>query len=270
MFVASKNKTIRDLLDAYGLEKCIVKATGMEEVGVCKQEMLENIPDVNKNKKATKYYKQSWKIACLNVNYVTVMEFLRMVDYNGYGFFLNDVDVTMDYAGSFDKYKCIDHLTSFEDFREQGSMQNGEEYPRTVVDNDGVVGKNCLTWMENIDGIKTRQKIYNKMVQMLETKSVRNNVGSHWKDWVCQKGTRLADARDKAKDRGLTRAEVTFYIQDVIPDDGFIEEVLERIIKYIPKDLVYSTNYAATWKSYCGAGRCREEDDLTVLGFFGG
>ena len=49
MFVASQNKTIRDLLAAYGLEKCIVKATGMDVVGVCKQEMLENIPDANKS-----------------------------------------------------------------------------------------------------------------------------------------------------------------------------------------------------------------------------
>ena len=57
-------------------------------------------------------------------------------------------------------------------------MQNGEEYPRTVVDNDREVGKNCLTWMENIDGIKNRQKIYNKMVQMLETNSVRSSVGT--------------------------------------------------------------------------------------------
>ena len=86
MFVASQNKTIRDLLAAYGLEKCVVKATAMDEVGVCKQEMLENIPDVNKNKEATKYYKQSWKIATPNIDYSTVMEFLRNVDYNGYGF----------------------------------------------------------------------------------------------------------------------------------------------------------------------------------------
>ena len=251
IFLPSQNKTIRDLLSAYGIEKPNVKATGMNKVGMYKEEMLQNIPDDNKNKEAKEYYEQIWKIACPNVNYSTVMEFLRKVDYNGYGFFLKDVDVTMDYAGSFDKYKCIDHITNFEDFREQGSMQNGEEYPRTVVDNDGEVGKNCLTWMEEIDGLKTRQKIYNKMVQMLETKSVRSNVGSHWKDWVCQNGTRLADARDKAEERGLTRAEVTFYIQDEIPDDGFIEEVLERIITYIPKDMVYSTSYADTWKTYC-------------------
>ena len=253
MFVASQNKTIRDLLAANGFEKPIVKGVSLEKVhhGNPPEEMLKRMPNADFDKIAVVYYIQEYKIATPNIDYAIVMKFLRNVNYKGYGFFLNDVDITMDYAGSFNKYTCIDHLTTFEDFREQGSMQNGEEYPRTVVDNDGEVGKNCLTWMENIDGIKTRQKIYNKMVQMLETKSVRNNVGSHWKDWVCQKGTRLAEARDKAKDRGLTRAEVTFYIQDEIPDDEFIEDVLERIIKYIPKDMVYSTSYAATWESYC-------------------
>ena len=180
------------------------------------------------------------------------MDFLRKVDYNGYGFYLKDVDITLDYSGSFKKYKVIDHLTSFEDFREQGSINNGENYPRTIVDNDAMVGKNCLTWMENVDGITTRQKIYNKFVQMLECKSVRSTVGSHWKDWVCQKGTLLATARDQAKERGLTRAEVTIYIQDnKIPDDEFIVQVLEKIVKYIPKDIAYSTSYTDTWKSYC-------------------
>ena len=141
IFLPSQNKTIRDLLSAYGIEKPNVKATGMNTVRIYKEEMLQNIPDDNKNKEAKEYYEQIWKIACPNVNYSTVMEFLRKVDYNGYGFFLNDVDVTIDYAGSFDKYKCIDHLTTFKDFREQGSLHKGEEYPRTVVDNYGEVGK---------------------------------------------------------------------------------------------------------------------------------
>ena len=95
------------------------------------------------------------------------------------------------------------------------------------------------------------KKIYNKFVQMLECKSVRNSVGCHWKDWVCQTGTRLANARDKAKTRGLTRAEVTFTIDDEIPDESFIDEVLQSIVRYIPKSIVYSNSYAATWKIYC-------------------
>ena len=191
MFVASQNKTIRDLLSANGFEKPDVKGVRLEKVhhGNPPEEMLKRMPNADFDKIAVVYYIQEYKIATPNIDYATVMKFLRNVNYKGYGFFLNDVDITMDYAGSFNKYSCIDHLTSFEDFREQGSMQNGEEYPRTVVDNDREVGKNCLTWMENIDGIKNRQKIYNKMVQMLETKSVRSSVGSHWKDWVCQTET---------------------------------------------------------------------------------
>ena len=58
MFVGSQNKTIRELLDANRLGKCIVKATGMNKVGIYKEEMLQNMPDDNKNKEAKEYYKQ--------------------------------------------------------------------------------------------------------------------------------------------------------------------------------------------------------------------
>ena len=105
--------------------------------------------------------------------------------------------------------------------------------------------------METIDGFTTRQKIYNKMVQMLECKSVRSNLVCHWKGWACQTGTRLAYARDRAKERGLTRAEVTFYASSTIPCDDFIDRVLQSIVRYVPKSLVYSTPYTATWKAYC-------------------
>ena len=64
--------------------------------------------------------------------------------------------------------------------------------------------------------------------------------------------TRLATARDKSTERGLTRAEVTFYVKDgKIPTEEEIESVLFKIIEYIPKELVFSTPYSAVWKSYC-------------------
>ena len=80
---------------------------------------------------------------------------------------------------------------------------------------------------------------------------MRSTIGCHWKDWVCQTGTRLANARDKAKDRGLTRAEVTFYVDKSIPNDEFIDTVLRKIVQYVPTSLVFSTSYASTWKAYC-------------------
>ena len=57
------------------------------------------------------------------------------------------------------------------------------------------------------------------MVQMLENKGVRETIGQHWKDWVCQKN--LAKARGLANDRGLTRAEdsgdsVTMFLVTVL------------------------------------------------------
>ena len=120
----------------------------------------------------------------------------------------------MDYVCSFDKDEVIQHLTTKKGFRVQGSANdvNG-----TILDNADLVGNNSLTYMETVDGLTTPCKIYKKMVPMLESKSVRENVGQHWKDWVCQKDTRLANTRDLTKDHGLTRAEVTFYCKDTVP-----------------------------------------------------
>ncbi len=87
------------------------------------------------------------------------MDFIWNADYVGIGFFLKDIDVTIDYAGSFDKYEVINYLTSEVGFREEGVVKDAL---RTIVNNDTLVGRNCL--METIDGLKTRQKIYNKMV----------------------------------------------------------------------------------------------------------
>ena len=86
----------------------------------------------------------------------------------------------MDYSGSFDNEEVIHHLTTKEGFRMQGATKDAE---RTILDNTDQVGNNCLRYMETVRGLTTRCKIYNKMVQMLESESVRETVGQHWKDW---------------------------------------------------------------------------------------
>ena len=81
--------------------------------------------------------------------------------------------------------------------------------------------------MENIDGFATRQKIYNKMVQIIECKSAR----ILWD----------ADARDKANERGLTRAEVTFYASSIISCDKLVDNVgiFHPITSYMDSLLQY-------------------------------
>ena len=250
IFLGSQNRMIRELLAANGLTKCTVKAIVFAPCHYPPVEMVEKMPQRDVEKTTNAYYYQDYKIACPNIEYAAVMGFIRSGDYKRLGFFLKDIDFTLDYEGSFDKYDLVEHLTKEEQFRQEG---DGDVADRVIVDNDNIVGRNCLTFMETIGGFSTRQKIYNKMVQMLECKSVRSTVGCHWKDWVCQKETRLAAARDKATERGLTRVEVTFYVDESLPTDEFIDSVLRRIVQYIPKSLVFSTSYASTWKAYCGS-----------------
>ena len=152
-----------------------------------------------------------------------VVEFLRTDEYRIRNIFLKDIDVTMDCSRSFDKDEIIHHLTTKEGFRMQGGTKEAE---RTILDNTDQVGNNCLTYMETVQGVITRCKIHNKMLQMLEIKSVRVTVGQHWKDWLCQKNTRLTKARDLAKDRGSIRVEVTFYCADNVPCDSATEDTL--------------------------------------------
>ena len=91
----------------------------------------------------------------------------------------------MNYAGSFDKEEVIHHLITNEGFRMQ------EHADRTILGNTDQVCNNCLTCMETVDGLTTRCTIYNKMVQMLETK----DFGQSWNGWVCQKDTCLAKSK---------------------------------------------------------------------------
>ena len=92
--------------------------------------------------------------------------------------------------------------------------------------------------METINGMSTRSKIYNKMVQMLECKGVRDTIGCHWEDWVSQEDTQLACARDEANQRGLAKAEVTFYCKNEILSDEIMEATLKRMVQYVDASLV--------------------------------
>lgn len=48
---------------------------------------------------------------------------------------------------------------------------------KTILDNSDRVGNNSLTYMEPLEGLTTRCKICENVVQMLESKSARETVG---------------------------------------------------------------------------------------------
>ena len=103
--------------------------------------------------------------------------------------------------GSFNREEVIGYMVTNHTFWCQGAV---EDATKTILDIGDKVGHTCLTYMETIYDISTRSKIYNKTVQMLECKGARASIGCHWKDWVSQEYTRLADAINEASHRVLT------------------------------------------------------------------
>ena len=94
------------MLSLHGLKNCKVKAVALSPLKVQpKLEKLEKVYGRIKAKETdnTLYYTQEFKIACADENYNDVLEFLRSGEYTLRNIFLKDIDLTMDYSGSFDK-----------------------------------------------------------------------------------------------------------------------------------------------------------------------
>ena len=131
IYIGSQNKAMRDLLDAHDLEKCIVKAIAFTKLKNAPTDIeLARMPMRNPEKQAENYFYQEYKVACPNIEYGRVMDFIRTADFTSIGMVVKDIDVTIDYAGSFDKGEVIEHLVTSEGFRKQASHVDA---PRTIV-----------------------------------------------------------------------------------------------------------------------------------------
>ena len=97
----------------------------------------------------TTYYYQEYKISCANLDYDSILRFLRSKQYNDRGLFLKDIDITRDYAGSFNREEVIQSMIDNYRFRMQQSDMEGD---RTILNNTHKVGENCLTYMETVGG----------------------------------------------------------------------------------------------------------------------
>ena len=139
------NKHIRQLLTSHGLKTCIVTAVALSPM---QNELNESeldkvygrIPSKETNK--TLYYTQQFKIACMDESYSNVLTFIRSSEYCSRKIYLKDIDITMDYSGSFNREEVIQHLINKEGFRLEGSE---EAATRTIVDNTHVTHRHGQT-----------------------------------------------------------------------------------------------------------------------------
>ena len=104
-----------------------------------------------------------YKIATANENLPLVMDFIRKRHlYESLGIYLHDLDLTCDNSGSFEKDEVIEYLIDHYDFRMAGSP--GDTGQRTIIDNDNTVGRNCMSWIEDVSYVYLLCSIISKLI----------------------------------------------------------------------------------------------------------
>ena len=184
-----------------------------------------------------------FKIACPDYDISMVINFMRSLKTTN--FKLNCIDITQDYAGSFDKAELKRHLMEKCGFVEESFIS--KSHPTIINRNDDA--HTCLQYW---NGKSLRCKVYLKMPEILQSKNVRANVGNRWLSWIL-KNNRLAKSRDASANRGLTRVEVTSYMDEnnFDYDPSTLLSLISDVTQYLNPELIYSTPHSAMWSAYC-------------------
>lgn len=146
--------------------------------------------------------------------------------------FLESLDITKDFKGNITRDEVKIWLMEYENV--------------SVVKDERKVGKNCISWTNTYDGIRIRNKGYNKLVQMYESPSVRSYLGSLIPDLVVPSES-FRDRLMKAKSHGLTRLECTIYFGEIQDHEWYIS-VLEEAQNTLRGCPVYMTSFENQWK----------------------
>lgn len=177
----------------------------------------------------------------------TVIQVLRDNGLN-----INDIDFTRDYAGVIDKEEVVQYLLQDDNY----SMDAGDFAPYHILSNDDKVSKNCLTIMYedqicNKSGasssLRIRYKFYNKFVQTMESPSVRSVVGNHFANWIRCPELVLRDSIHKSTATGLLRLETTFYVDNAVITQQYIEGRLQYLAELLPPHLIYHNPIQTQW-----------------------
>ena len=152
--------------------------------------------------------------------------------------FINDIDFTQDFSGLIKKEEVINWFLINRDFRMQNSYDLATH---TILDNDFKISRNCLTFIKHTNNGDIRYKFHDKVVQSLESISVRDLVGSHLGDYISNPNDKLKKAIMLAKDTGILRLEITIYrhaTNEKLTKE-FILDHMNYLKELLPSELIY-------------------------------
>ena len=196
------------------------------------------------------YYKQFIKVALPAVPIDNVFELITnptiIKSFNDEGIYINDIDFTQDFAGVINKEEVVRYLIENKDYVMEGYNTTGDYI---IMDNNKLVGKNCLTFLHNTEHGRVRYKFYNKFIQSIESPSVRGKIGSHIADWLYNPDEQLRNSINSSLDTGLLRLEITFYIDNKAVSKEYIHNHLNYLTELLPPELIYYNSINNQWKA---------------------
>lgn len=111
---------------------------------------------------------------------------------------------------------------------------NDEDY--AIIDNDKLVGKNCLILIHNIEHGRVRYKFNNTFIQSIESPSVKGKIRSHIADWLYNPDEQLRNSIMDCLETDLLRLEITFCINNNAINDELIHNHFNNLTELPPQE----------------------------------
>ncbi len=187
---------------------------------------------------------QQWKIACANVPMDRILQTVKELP----NFEVYAIDVTRDFAGSFDLPDLIEH------FQNNHGMATGysSDSSSLFMEKDMVKqsGHTCFVCKRG----PIRYKAYLKFPQMLLKGKVREDIGNNWLAWIHNrlgKDCLFMKSRDATCERGWTRIEITVTCNsEGLPSASELKDHLDSFSEKCLPELIYTTPHEAMWRAF--------------------
>ena len=231
-------------------------------------------------KKPIMFYTQEIRVALPNRPLASVLALLHSDVFAKSGYYIHDIDLTGDCAGTYRKWPssknpppseppaAVPTMLSTGNFRMKSS---GREWvPQTILKNDAEIGRNATTVMyrsEHLkvdgEGMRIRGKPgYNKVVNNIEKRKLRKRMGHHMQTLHNLIFDRVALGLDKTSLFGYTRSELTAYVRrpfskpwlnhlEMPTDIDLVETAVDHLIAMIPTECVMHTPHSLLWSNWC-------------------
>ena len=243
--------------------------------------------EIGKQRKI-EYYSQHVKIALPNQKLRPVLELVREGRLGKEGFYLQEIDITHDCAGTFRKWptKASEEPPALvpslikNGFRMQTSLQPWCD--KTILKNDTSVSRHTCSFMTRSNpnyaqvseekreklgitfpmGLEQKSKGYSKPCDNLEKRSLRARTGHHIQTSQNIMYDRVARGFDGTRGAGYTRVETTLNVfrpyaiprlnhLDTPLNTEAAENVSAQVIQMIPKECVLRTPHELFFLNWC-------------------